>query len=138
MKEIFVFGNVEKDFERLNISSIVTYKGEMCYNNCEIHELDKEDFEKLYNEEDIVDTWLDGGWRYFEGSNLGEAKDIVKINDKEIIGWNKQYKEYVYDNLLDYINTGIGATTVNNVCAILTDLAKYNNIKISDLLANYQ
>lgn len=39
-----------------------------------------------------------------------------------------------YDNLFVYLECEIGVTAYRNICALATDLAKYNNMKLSELL----
>ena len=42
------------------------------------------------------------------------------------------------DNLLSYLCDEVGASTFKNVCALTIDLAKYNNMKLSELFEIYQ
>jgi len=43
-----------------------------------------------------------------------------------------------YDNLLQYFEYEIGATTEKNVTALAVDLAKYNNMNLGELFIKYQ
>lgn len=42
-----------------------------------------------------------------------------------------------YNDILEYFCEELGASTERNVCALVTDLAKYNNTSIADIFKNY-
>ncbi len=155
MKEILIFGDVSNDFKRLCVNLRQTYKGED-YGVCEITD---EEFNILCSEPDDVEgVWSEGGWRYCEGSNQEEPTQKVLINNKEIIAWyddsldfdNKEEKqEYLKENggvmpleefhdLLQYLCDEMGCSSPRNVCALTKDLAKYNNMKLSELFLKCQ
>ena len=154
MKEILTMGKIINDFKRLGIKVRQTYNGEE-YGVCEVTE---EEFEILCNEPDIEDAWNDCGWRYCEGSNQDIPEQRILLNGKEIIAWyddsedfeNEEEKEAylkecggtmpleVYNNLLEYLCDYMGCSQPRNVCALTKDLAKYNNIKMSELFKIYQ
>jgi hypothetical protein len=109
------------------------------------------------------DSW----WRGADGSNMGMVNDEFIINDLPITAWRNEYRvsdyedewndmdeeeqsEYEdfvdflntwlpkeYSHLLEYFCTELGASTERNVCALATDLAKYNNITIAKLFRKY-
>lgn len=145
MKEILTFGDVTKDFKRLGVEIRQTYNGKR-FRVCEITE---EEFEILCN--DLCDgiitaTWLEGGWYYCEGSNQRIPTDIVIINNKKIIAWCREHLEKhneiiplkKYRDLLSYLSNEMSCSMVKNVCALTKDLAKYNNMKLSELFKQYQ
>lgn len=136
MKEILTFGDVTKDFKRLGVDFRQTYLGEE-YGVCEV--TDKE-FEKLCNEPNTENTWNDGGWRYAEGSNQMIPSEIIKINGEKIIAWYEDIYDFdgEYENLLQYLCYEVGCSQPGNVCALTIDLAKYNNMKLSELFQKYQ
>lgn len=141
MKEILVMGNIKRDFERLGIEVRQTYKGEK-YGVCEVTE---EEFNILCDEPDIGGTWEECGWRYSKGSNKGIPNNITLIKGKGLKVWidyikDEEDEEYVmtYSSLLEYLCDGVGASQPRNVCALATDLAKYNGIKMSELFREYQ
>ncbi len=135
MIEILTSGNIEKDFERLGVEVRQTYNGKF-YGVCEVTE---KEFEKLRKEPDIENTWNNCGWRHNEGSNLGIPSTELLINGKKMIGWGDEEEEImtVHNNLLEYLEER-GFTTFRNISALCTDLAKYNNMKLSELFKTYQ
>lgn len=109
----------------------------------------------------------DAWWRYAKGSNQGMVNEEFYINEKPILAWRHEYKvdelkemwdelpeeerdEYkdftdycefwlpkYYNNILEYFCEELGASTENNVCALVTDLAKYNHMTIADIFRIY-
>ena len=120
-----------------------TYKGKdlEVWNVCEsmfgfMNEQTEEDF---FNEAG-EDAW----WRQADGSILGRPSDKSIVNGHEITLWDLNealfhYRDLheTYDSLLDYIYDHVGATSPKNVCAILVDLAKFNNITVGELCNKY-
>lgn len=95
-------------------------------------DMSEEEFAKLAGEE----AW----WIYAEGSSMGDPNADFIINEEEMIGWNERgkYENFQYDNLSDYLCYGIGASDETNVCALVVDLAKYNNMTMSELFTKYE
>ena len=120
--------------------------------------LTDEEYEKLASE----DSW----WRCANGSNMGVPTYEFVINGEKIIAWYDDYRdkdliedfeldvangedagtleEYLatwhptkYEDLLEYFCEELGASTERNVCALATDLAKYNNITMAELFRKY-
>ena len=118
--------------------------------------------EEEYEQIAADDSW----WRGANGSNLGVPYQIFKINGKSLLAWcgrnrDELYDEYnemdeeeraeyaraeeyveffapfEYSDLLTYFCEELGASTERNVCALATDLAKYNNITIGELFEKY-
>lgn len=144
MKEILVSGNPTKDFERLCITPKLTYGDEDIKDTeYKVYELTEEDFKILRDElDDIEGTWDDCGWRYCESSNQGNINAILKVNGNKMKCWVDEEDNdsfcAEYDNLLEYLYDVMGASTFKNICALTMDLAKYNNMKLSELFKNYQ
>lgn len=155
MIEILTMGDVTKDFARLGIEVRRTYNG-ADYGVCEVTE---DEFKILCNEpDDIFGVWEDCGWRYCESSNQDKPTQKVLIKNKEIIAWyddsidfdgEEEKQEYLekndsvmplekFHNLLQYLCDEMGVSQPRNVCALTKDLAKYNNIKLSELFKQYQ
>lgn len=155
MKEILTMGDVRKDFKRLGVEVRQTYKGEE-YGVCEVTD---EELEILFSDNDeIIGQWEDCGLKYCEGSNQDKPNDKVIINEREILAWydydedfenEEEKQEYLkenngimglekYNNLLEYLCYHMGVAQPRNVCALTKDLAKYNNIKLSELFKIYQ
>ena len=154
MLEILTMGNIKKDFDRIGIQLRQTYKGKE-YGVCEV--TDKE-LDTLCDDPDIPYTWIACGWRYCEGSNQEKPSKKVLINNKEIIAWYDDIWEFdseeekqaylkehngiiepvEYTNLLEYLCDEMGCCQPINICALTKDLAKYNNMKLSELFKIYQ
>ena len=141
MKEILVSGNVDKDFKRLGVNAKLTYGNEDT--DYKVYEVTEEDFDILCNEPNTDNTWINCGWRYCEGSNMGYPNVYLNINEKRIKCWMYEFEDepielYDYETLIEYINEECGATTFKNICAIAIDLAKYNKMKMSELFKVYE
>lgn len=155
MIEILTIGNVEKEFNKLGVEFKQTYKGEK-YGVCEVTE---DEFKILCDDAEKDDEeWGDGGWRCCEGSNQGKPNQTVLIMNKEIVAWydntndfdSEEEKQYYleehkgimplekYNDLLQYLCDEMGCSQPKNVCALTKDLAKYNNMKLSELFKKYQ
>lgn len=155
MKEILIIGKVQDDFKRLGITLRQTYSG-ADYGVCEVTE---EEFKILCDEpEDIYGAWEEGGWRYCEGSNVEEPQQKVLIANREITAWYDESKDFdseeekqiyleenggvipleEFHDLLQYLCDEMGCSSPRNVCALTKDLAKYNNMKLSELFKIYQ
>lgn len=135
MIEILIMGNVAKDFNRLGIELRETYNG-VNYKVCEVT---KEEFETLCDEPDIEGIWDEGCWRYCKGSNQDKPNRKVVINGKEIIAWyDDEIPLKEFRGLVHYLCEEMGVSQPRNVCALSTDLAKHNNMKLSELFKIYE
>lgn len=118
-------------------------------------------------DEEWAKEFSESWWRYAEGSNMGTPNCEFVINGHKIDAWQNEWyvddlvneyyllspeeqleynsvEEYVdenyrykYDNLLEYFCDELGASTEKNVCALATDLAKYNEMSIAKLFMIY-
>lgn len=139
MIEILVSGNVDNDFKRLGVNPKLTYGNDDT--EYKVYEITEEDLLILSDEPDIENTWINCGWRYCIGSNQGTPNDTRKVNNKDLICWNEGKDPFggaIFEDLLHYLFMELGATTFKNVCALTVDLAKYNNLKLSELFRQYQ
>lgn len=141
MKEILTMGNITEDFNRLGIIVRQTYKGKD-YGVCEV--TDKE-LKILCDEPDIENTWEDGGWSYCEGSNQGNPTITLSVNHNNLKCWydpidTEDEETYIpqYVSLLEYLCDAMGCSQPRNICALTNDLAKYNDMKLSELFKTYQ
>lgn len=155
MIEILTMGDITKDFKRLGIKARQTYNG-ADYGVCEVTE---DEFKILYDEpNDVFGTWEDCGWRYCKGSNQEKPTQKILIKNKEIVAWygdsydfdsEEEKRPYLekhngiislekFPDLLQYLCYEMGVSQPRNVCALTTDLAKYNNMKLSELFKQYQ
>ena len=106
-------------------------------------------------------------WISAEGSVMGTPNETFTINDLPIIAWRDKYRvddykveweelpsdektEYKdfddfcdvwfpkkYTDIFEYFCSELGASTKRNVCALSVDLAKYNNITMTELFRKY-
>lgn len=70
---------------------------------------------------------------------IGVAQEVELIEDENgmyITGVGIVWHKYV--NLSEYLCDCIGASTGKNVCACVTDLAKYNDMTIAELFDKYE
>lgn len=157
MKEI-LGGSLDLAFKELEIGATKTYEGNTNLDkNTQIWELKDGEFEKLCNisDDDWKGEW--GWWRSSEGSNMYNPLSLFNINGHCITAWDGHgrlraleevngntnhpdywYQDRKYKNLLEYFCEEIGASQPRNVCALAVDLARINNIKMSELFQNYQ
>lgn len=92
------------------------------------------------SEEDFfAEAGEDAWWRQADGSILGKPSDKAIVNGHEIILWklNDINLYETYNSILHYIYEHVGATSPKNVCAILVDLAKYNDMTVGELCQKY-
>lgn len=143
MIEILISGKVEKDFERIGVQAKRTYGTDTTEYG--VYEVSEKDFKLLCDEPDEIsdENWLEGGWRYAEGSNQSEAKATLIIKGKELRCWYNPIDDEEpyfpeYDVLLTYLCDEMGCSQSRNVCALTVDLAKYNGMKLSELFKTYQ
>jgi hypothetical protein len=141
---------LDKAFKELNISAKKTYQlKNKSWGYCEdyqVWELSDENYERLctISDEDWHDDW--GWWRGAKGSNLGGVDRRYNINNHYIYAWDgykrQNDKDYPwpreYKDLLSYFCDEIGASTENNVCAVVVNLAAQNNITMAELFKKYQ
>lgn len=122
-------------------------------------DLNDKDFEKLCPE---------GMWRSAIGSNMRRPDVEYKINSNTILAWdgnsrsdneteckkcldrengacdgteedfNECFGAWEYSGLLEYLCEEIGASQPRNVCALVVDFAKYNNMTMGELLTKYE
>ena len=135
LKQFFdIIDNPPKDAD-------ITYAG----NRYEVWEVSDKLFQKICNltEEEFVELAGDGAWwRQSYGSNLGYPDAEFEVNGKYLTGWDSSiYSSKIghrYENLSDYLCNCIGASLPRNVCACAMDLAKYNDMTMSELFEKYE
>lgn len=100
----------------------------------EMCNMTEEKFEEMAGEE----AW----WRSSDGSNLGCPDTYFIVNDAELLAWDSPIysskKGHGYSNLSEYLCECVGASLPKNVCALATDLAFYNDMKMSELFEIYE
>lgn len=131
--------NLKKYFAHDGELAICTYSGK----ELEVWEIEESLFGYML-EQSEDDFFAEAGdnawWRQADGSILGNPFAQAVINNYALYVWHLDNRGWRmrYDNLLEYLTDHIGATSPKNVCAIITDLARYNEMKISDLMIKYQ
>ena len=94
----------------------------------------EEKFEEIAGEE----AW----WISSDHSVLGCPDTYFTVNDAELLAWDSPIysskKGHDYSNLTEYLCDCLGASSSKNVCALATDLALYNNMKMSELFDTYE
>jgi hypothetical protein len=140
--EILTFGDCSKEFKRLGINPQYTWSGQWNKDgNITVIKITKNEFNILCdeNESEIKGVWKDCAWRWFEGCILGKPSIQFIINDKEIMAWDiRKNNKFKYDNLLEYLDDQLGALNCDDTCALTMDLARYNNMTLTELFTRYQ
>ncbi|PDZ03910.1 hypothetical protein COE20_10785 [Bacillus cereus] len=147
MEEILVQGNIAEDLKRLGVNATRTYGNEETY--YQVYELSDKEFEKLsvlcMNEDDNDEHWKNGGWRWCKGSNQPIPTEKAEVNHQELVCWvetlndgEDTYRNDLHVNLLEYLDIEMGCSSFKNVCSVTKDLAKYNNMTMTELFQKYQ
>jgi hypothetical protein len=118
--------------------------------------------DEVYEQVAPEDSW----WRGANGSNMGIPAIYFTVNGKRLKAWygarrygcyreyfleNKEeqaaytgpdeyvsfHMPYKYRDLMEYFCEELGASTERNVCALATDLAKYNDMTMAELFERY-
>lgn len=144
MKEI-LGNNLKKFFNIVDphySEAEITYSD---YGKYEVWEVSDKLFEKMCNmsEEKFEEISGEGiWWCSSEGSVLGCPDTYFTVKDAELLAWDSPIysskKGHDYSNLTEYLCDCLGASSSKNVCALATDLALYNNMKMSELFDTYE
>lgn len=112
-----------------------------------VWELSDDDFEILKNFYTTDEVWNKEfpfiWWRYATGSNCYcYYKEKIIVNNKPIWAWLRKLDEnhccpISYKNILAYCVEELDASTPTNVNAVCVDIAKMNNMKLSELFKKY-
>lgn len=139
MKEI-LGGNLDFTFKDLEINALKTFDNNEYY---QIWQLEDTDYKKLVNIND--EDWDNdkyGWWRYSEGSNMGKIQTRFSINHHWLYAWKNNNsntcRKNKYNNIIEYINYELDISMEKNICALAVDIAKYNNLTLSELFNKYQ
>lgn len=122
--EMLTTGPIESVLKDNNIPFRIMYGGE----KYKIVELEKNDAKRVCNNE--FDT--ENVWSMIANSSGGSMWDTVTINKEELIGSSGSNDSY--DNLKDYCDD-LGVDDNEDVCVLLTRLAKTNGLSLSRLFA---
>ena len=158
--------DLETLFENTKLNGTCTYKGEH-YAVYEVNDDDYYVMCDM-TEERFKEYCPDGWWRSSDGSILGIPDKEFTINGKTIFAWDgidrenfdedcrhcgdfqkkycsgsydeweSCYRSRIYPTITKYILEEHSVSTEKNVCALLTDLARYNGLKMSELLRKYE
>ena len=130
---------IEEDFKRLKINSDCMYGS----NNCvyKVYRLDNLNFYKLCN--DDLESRQTGLWLNVDNYGLGSWNSIANINNTSCFCWlldevedSEEFPKFT--NVLEYIEKALHVKSDWKVCQILNDLAKLNNMSLSEFLKTYQ
>lgn len=144
MYEILVFGEIQNDLDRLGIKARETYSNipSNGYKKIRVYTLDEKNFEILCKDAEIDDSgknvWKDGAWFYAEGSNMDEPDVYITVNSQKLLGWSLDYYDEKFDSITDYLYKTFDVSTIKNICSLSVDLAKYNDLSLSDLFSKFQ
>lgn len=116
----------------------ITYAG----SRYEVWEVSDELYKKMcdMSEEEFIElAGEDAWWRSSTGSVLGVPDTEFEVNGEYLFGWNRWEREQKnYSDLSEYLCECVGASTGKNVCACAMDLAKYNDMTMSELFEKYE
>ena len=132
----------------------------------EVWEVSDEVFKTMCDmtDEEFEKYCPDGWWRHTTGSIMGIPYSEFIVNQHKILAWDgysrqdwendcrrclnpcsgtydyweECYGGREYSTITEYLCEEIGASTEKNVCALTIDLAKYNNMKLSELFRKYE
>lgn len=158
MNEILA-GNMQKVFKKFNIKAKKTYeskKKEPCI--WQVWELEEKEYDKLCAITDEQWNGINNAWWWnCNGSNMEKVDHRYKINNHYINAWDGADREErteenktlkpddkwwseprKYGSLFRYCCNEIRASLEGNICALTVDLAKQNNMKLSELWKKYQ
>lgn len=135
--EILTYGKIENDFERLGVKAENTYKGN---NKYKVYSINNDNFYKLCND---ISDYPEGVWMNVDNLGLGIYDDLLEVNGEELWAWYTQKSENEnfipkFKNLFDYISKELELSDEWQICQALNDLARLNNLKLSELLNKYQ
>ncbi|ADH03272.1 gp126 [Bacillus phage W.Ph.] len=146
--EVFTIGNIGEQFDRLGITPVTHLKLENTLMGIGVASLTPSDYSKLVNDICVDDSnWQDAGWKNPYGSNLGIPTQTATVNGKEMLCWidddltDEEVEEGLtndwFVDLFEYLDIGVGATSFKNSSAVIKDLAKYNNMSITEFMLKY-
>lgn len=136
LKRFFdIVDNPPKDAE-------ITYAGNSSGINYEVWEVSDELFKTICSLSEGEFTSLagdDAWWRSSEGSVLGYPDSEFVVNGKTLRCWDMgRTGRDEFTCLTEYLCDNVGASLPKNVCACAVDLAKYNDMKMSELFEVYE
>lgn len=156
--------NLATLFQKTSLIGINTYKDE----NLEVWEVEINTFVKIceLTDKDFKELCDKAWWGYVKGSNIVNPVSDFIINDKPIKAWVKYSIDEIretacvwcerclktdneimkcnicndnkFDNLKQYFTLTWDISRERDLIALILELAKVNNIKVSDLLKRYQ
>ena len=148
-------GDLDKAIVDLKINAIKTYQCNYKWweyqENYQIWEMSEEEFKRFENIIDDLEFyseanyWRDdwGWWRYAIGSVMSGDLHRYNIKNHYLIAWdglNREIHDWAgrtYDCLLQYFSEELSLSSEKNINALSVDLAKMNNIKMSELWQKY-
>ena len=120
----------------------ITYAGNSSGINYEVWEVSDELFKVMCSLSENEFTSLAGEdvwWRSSKGSVLGYPDSEFVVNGKTLRCWDMgRTGRDEFTCLTVYLCDNVGASLPKNVCACAVDLAKYNDMKMSELFEVYE
>lgn len=93
-------------------------------------------YDFIINGNSIV-AWRDYRWDDSYREDWEDMSDEEKSEYKDFDEYCDRWARVEYKDILEYFCEELGASTERNVCALATDLAKYNNITLAELFRKY-
>ncbi|GAA6275845.1 hypothetical protein F170042I7_20310 [Blautia caecimuris] len=138
-------GNLKRFFDTIDNppnDAEITYAGNSYGIDYEVWEISDDLFKKMCDMNENRFRSMAGGvawWRYTEGSVLGYPDSEFIVNGKTLKCWNKRMSSRnEFTCLTEYLRDNVGVSLPKNVCACAVDLAKYNDMKLSELFETYE
>ncbi|ANI24818.1 hypothetical protein SMUDGE_199 [Bacillus phage Smudge] len=144
--EVFTIGEIGNQFDRLGITPVTHLKLENTLMGIGVASLTPLDYSKIVNDICVDDSnWQDAGWKNPYGSNLGIPTQTATVNGHDLTCWiedeldddDEAILNSWFVDIFEYLDIGVGATSFKNSSAVIKDLAKYNNMSITDFMLKY-
>jgi hypothetical protein len=150
MKEVLISGDARAQFKRLKVKPKLTYSSPD--EDYMVYEFSDEDFDLLDQADGETENkhWTEEGcgWLYaIKGSVLGEIDHKFNVKGSKLQAWGKKIQAQSkkgrvefrtqYNDIFDYLESVVGATTWRNRAACLYCLSNQNKIKLSELMKKY-
>lgn len=119
----------------------ITYAGNNNRTNYEVWEVSDELFKTICSLSEGEITSLAGDdalWCVSKGNILEYPDSEFTVNGKGLICWNGMCSRNEYTCLTEYLCDSVGALSLASVCSHAVELAKYNDLKLSELFSIYE
>ena len=93
-------------------------------------------YDFVINGQPIV-AWRDHRWEDRYREDWESMSEEEKSEYEDVDDYCDTWMTTEYEDILEYFCEELGASTERNVCALATDLAKYNNMTLAELFRKY-